>query len=88
MTLAFTGQLAGKRVSKYEGKERTYLQFMEPKSDGSVGFLEFRCDEGVDVNRFTPGQKYTVPVEYKLVRDKLYWNVLKETSSIGTAPRV
>ena len=88
MALTLTGQLTGKRVSKYEGNERTYLQILDMKPDGSASLYELRCEEGVDASRYRQGEKVTVPVEFKQVKDKLYWNVLKETSSIGTAPRV
>jgi hypothetical protein len=85
--LTYTGQLAGKRVSTYKEETKVYLQFMQPKADGSIGFMEFRCEDGVDPNRYRVGEKCTVPVEFKHVKDKLYWNVVKETAGIGTPPR-
>ena len=85
--LTYTGPLAGKRVSSYQGKDKTQLQFMEKKEDGSLGFLEIKVPEGMDPTQFTVGQKVTVPVEYKLVRDKIYWQVAKESPATGPSPR-
>lgn len=83
--LTYTGQLQAKRVSTYQGKERTYLQFLNTKADGSIELMEFRCEDGVDVSRYAAGQKVTVPVEFKHIKDKLYWNVIKESSGIGAS---
>jgi hypothetical protein len=85
--LTYTGQLAGLRVSEYQGQKRTQLQFVEKKPDGSLGFLEIKVPEGMDASKYRAGEKITVPVEYKLVRDKIYWAVAKESSVAGTSPQ-
>lgn len=85
--LRYTGQLAGLRVSEYQGQKRTQLQFVESKPDGSLGFLEIKVPEGMDTSKFKSGETVTVPVEYKLVRDKIYWAVVKESSVAGTSPQ-
>lgn len=85
--LTYTGQLQGKRVSTYEGKQRTQLQFIEKKPDGSLGFLEVRVPDGVNADRFTVGENITVPVEYKLVRDKVYWAMTNNTPTNATPTR-
>lgn len=81
--LSYTGQLAGKRASEYQGQTRTQLQFIQKKDDGSLGFLEIKVPDGMDPARFRVGEKITVPVEYKLVRDKIYWAVAKEAPKAG-----
>lgn len=88
MALTYSGQLAGKRVSTYEGKQRCQLQFMEQKGDGSVGFMEIRVPDEMSPDQFKVGQNISIPVEYKLVRDKVYWAISKEAHNTGAAKTV
>ena len=87
MPLQFVGTLAGKKLGEYQGKKRCHLQFVENKSDGSIGFIEIKMPDNSDHSQYQAGKQYTLPVEYSVVNGDVYFRVATTTAGTTEPPQ-
>lgn len=75
MPLIFNGKIEGIRRSTYDGVERTSLQFIERKADGSLDPIQIKVPPEVPHHDLKPNSTVSLPVLLACMDNRIYFRI-------------